>query len=66
MKIKDVIRMLQCVRYINIGDYTFAHYDYDTTINEIGYLADDECIRIRLDSHNTVTLVTAEPPVLIF
>lgn len=65
--ISSVLRMLIGVKHVIIENcIEFDYKTFDDSIAIIGELADEECLAIRIESANTVTLIVRELAPLIF
>ena len=65
--ISSVLRMLIGVKHVIIENcIEFDYKTYDDSLSIIGELANEECLAIRIETTDTVTLVVRELAPLVF
>lgn len=70
--ISSVLRMLLGVKHVIIKNYfgfeytTFDYTTYDDSLSIIGELANEECLAIRIESADTITIIVSELAPLVF
>lgn len=65
--ISSVLRMLIGIKHVIIENcIEFDYKNYDDSLSIIGELANEECLAIRIESTDTVTLVVRELAPLVF